>query len=56
MATKWTVKDVLQHARELKSPFESLKPKLNPNEVLKGIRDRGNGNLRRPVPKVPVRK
>jgi hypothetical protein len=51
MATKWTVKDVLKHARELKSPFETLKPKLNPNDVLKAIRDKGNGNLRQPVVK-----
>lgn len=47
---KWTEKDVLEHAKELRSPFEKNQSKLpSPQGVLKAIRDRGNGNRGLPV-------
>lgn len=51
MAIKWTEKDVMQHAKELRSPFENVvKPGTgSPQGVLKAIRDRGNGNKKLPV-------
>lgn len=55
MPTKWTEKDVLEHAKELRSPFETLHGKSkqpNPQDVLQAIRDRGNGNKGLPVSKV----
>ena len=53
MATKWTEKDVMKHAQELRSPFETLNANSNqpnPQDVLQKIRDRGNGNKGLPVP------
>jgi len=48
---KWTEKDVLEHARELRSPFEKVASphSTNPEAVLKAIRDRGNGNRTLPA-------
>jgi len=53
MPTKWTEKDVLEHARELKSPFDvNQRKQPSPDLVLKAIRGRGNGNKGLPLPKV----
>ena len=55
MATKWTEKDVMEHARELRSPFETLAvgtKQPNPQEVLQKLKDRGNGGRELPSPEV----
>ena len=53
MPTNWTEKDVMEHARELKSPFESLQPQRrlpNPEQVEQAIRARGKGGGRLRLP------
>ncbi len=53
MATKWTEKDVMDHAQELRSPFEALgvtTNQPNPQEVLQKLKDRGNGGKGLPIP------
>uniref|UniRef100_A0A6H1ZHJ5 Uncharacterized protein n=1 Tax=viral metagenome TaxID=1070528 RepID=A0A6H1ZHJ5_9ZZZZ len=43
MTIKWTEKDVLEHAEQLKSPFEQQvnPPKVNPRDVLNKILAKG---------------
>lgn len=44
MTEKWDVKDVLQHARELKSPFEKQSnPQPNIERLRQVLGKRGNG-------------
>ena len=51
MSTKWTEKDVLEHAQALRSPFENVNHKpSSPDSVLQAIKARGVS--RQPVPKV----
>ncbi len=52
MPTKWTEQDVMEHAQELRSPFETQRPnKLpNPQQVRAAIQARGNGGGRLRLP------
>lgn len=50
--TKWDEKDVMEHAKNLKSPFDTLGTKSripSPGSVLEAMRARGNGNLGQPL-------
>jgi len=44
MSDKWTEEDVLEHARELRSPFETPEPPAvqRVRDILRGGMNRGN--------------